>query len=184
MRSQKATRDPDLQNLKWALPVLSTGENSLDDPAKRAARSEGAQARMIPVPVPPGGRGGIFNRVKGRRQRANICGNLARRVEETIASNYGVLMPACLRKLVPLRSKLADRVRNIMDDFVKEVHANGDPWERRFAEKFGIVLAAALLLSEFGLTPWTKQRARTAIARVYGVPAPPRLPLKRPPILS
>ena len=54
-----------------------------------------------------------------------------------------------------------------MEDFVDEVHANGDPWERRFAEKFGIVLAAALLLSEFGLTPWTKKRARTAIARVY-----------------
>ena len=47
------------------------------------------------------------------------------------------------------------------------MHANSDPWERRFAEKFVIVLAAALLLSEFGLTPWSEQRARDAVARVY-----------------
>ena len=72
------------------------------------------------------------------------------------------------------------RVRQIIDTFVDKMHANSDPWERRFAEKFGIVLAAALLLSHFGLTPWTKQRARNAVARVYGVCARPRLRSTRP----
>src|SRR5207249_3860553 len=52
LRSEKATRDPDLQNRRWCLPVLSSGETPLDNPAKRAARPEGAQARMMPVPVP------------------------------------------------------------------------------------------------------------------------------------
>ena len=50
LRSKKATQDPNLQNLKWSLPAISTGENPLDDPSKQAARAEGAQARMIPVP--------------------------------------------------------------------------------------------------------------------------------------
>jgi uncharacterized protein DUF927 len=168
LRSMKATQDRDLQNLRWALPALSSGEVPLDDPAKRAARAEGAQTRMIPVPVPPGGRGGIYNRMNGTRgQNAKLGRKLARQVEDTIAANYGVLMPEYLRRIVPLRNSLQSRVRQIIDKFVDKVHANSDPWERRFAEKFGIVLAAALLLSEFGQVPWTAQRARNAITRVY-----------------
>jgi putative DNA primase/helicase len=69
LRSTKATQDRDLQNLRWSLPALSSGEIALDDPAKRAARPEGAQARMIPVPIPPGRRGGIFNRMTGTPSR-------------------------------------------------------------------------------------------------------------------
>jgi hypothetical protein len=168
LRSTKATQDRDLQNLRWSLPALSSGEIPLDDPVKRAARPEGAQARMIPVPVPPGGRGGIFNRMNGTRsQKVKLGRKLARRVEETIAANFGVPMPEYLRHLVPVRNEMRPRVRQIIDAFVDKMHANSDPWERRLAEKFGIVLAGALLLSHFGLTPWTKQRARNAVARVY-----------------
>jgi putative DNA primase/helicase len=167
LRSKKAMRDPDLQNLRWSLPALSSGETPLDDP-KSAARPEGAQARMIPVPVPPGRRGGIFNRVEGfGSHRTKVGRQLASRVEETISSNYGVLMPGYLRELVPLRGELRGRVRKIIDEFVDEMHANNDPWERRFAAKFGIVLAAALLMSEFGVAPWTKKRARIAVTAVY-----------------
>jgi putative DNA primase/helicase len=168
LRSKKATRDPDLQNLRWSLPALSSGETPLDDPARRAARPEGAQARMIPVPVPAGARGGIFNRVEGSASQRNKMGRqLAGQVEETISSNYGVLMPAYLAELVPLRGELLGRVRGIIDEFVDEIHANKDPWERRFAEKFGIVLAAALLMSKFGVAPWTRKRARIAVTAVY-----------------
>ena len=52
-RSQKAVRDPDLQNLTWLLPFISTGEKPLDDPKNKSARMEGAQVRMAPIPVPP-----------------------------------------------------------------------------------------------------------------------------------
>lgn len=168
LRSTKATQDRDLQNLRWSLPALSSGEIPLDDPAKRAARPEGAQARMIPVPIPPGRRGGIFNRMDGTvGHKVKLGRKLAREVEETIAANFGVLMPEYLRHLVPVSNKIRLRVRQVIDTFVDKMHANTDPWERRFAEKFGIVLAAALLLSEFGLTPWTEQRAQNAVARVY-----------------
>ena len=34
-RSQKAVRDPDLQNLTWLLPFISTGEKPLDDPEEQ-----------------------------------------------------------------------------------------------------------------------------------------------------
>jgi hypothetical protein len=76
-------------------------------------------------------------------------------------------MPAYLEKLVLKRPALDRRVRRVIDRFVTKMNANGDPWERRFASKFGIVLAAAILLAEFGLVPWTKKRAQKAIAAIY-----------------
>jgi hypothetical protein len=35
------------------------------------------------------------------------------------------------------------------------------------AEKFGIVLAGAILASEFGIAPWSKQRAWQAVRTIY-----------------
>jgi hypothetical protein len=168
MRSKKAMQDRDLQNLTWALLGVSNGENPLDGPSVAGPRPEGAQTRMICIPVPPGNEGGIFNRVSGTsRGISKQCKLLARQLEQTIAENYGVAMPAYLRKMVPKRPKLVARVQVIIDGFVKKMRADTDPWERRFAEKFGIVLAGAILMSEFGIGPWTEQRARKAIATLY-----------------
>ena len=167
-RSQKAVRDPDLQNLTWLLPFISTGEKPLDDPKIRSARTEGAQVRMAPIPVPAGADGGIFNRLEGSREAiVEEAHLLSREVEITLAENYGVAMPAYLYKLWPRRSSLASRIRRIIDKFVKKVGAASEPWERRFAEKFGIVLAGAIFASEFGVAPWTKARARRAVRTIY-----------------
>ena len=167
-RSQKAVRDPDLQNLTWLLPFISTGEKPLDDPNNESARMEGAQVRMGPIPVPRGAEGGIFNRLDGSREaimeKAHL---LVREVEETLAENYGVAMPAYLGKLCPQRSSLAPRVGRIMDKFVKNVGADSEPWERPFAEKSGIVLAGGIFASEFGIAPWTKERAWSAVRAIY-----------------
>jgi hypothetical protein len=166
--SNKAVRDPDLRNLTWLLPVISTGEKPLDDPKNQRVRTEGAQVRMAPIPVPPGGNGGIFNRLDGSREeivrKAHL---LAREVERTLDENYGVIMPAFLRLLVPQRASLERRVRRIVDKFVEWVGAASDPWERRLAEKFGIVLAAAIFASKFGIAPWTEQKAANAIRTIY-----------------
>jgi hypothetical protein len=168
LRSKKATRDPDLANLTWALNAVSTGEHPLDDPKRRPERAEGAQVRMISVPVPSGKKGGIFNRVKGSpAEIAAKSKKLARQVEETIAANYGVAMPAYLQELVTKRSTLSRRLPLIVDQFVKRVDADADPWERRFAGKCGIDLTGAILLAEFGIAPWTVERAWAAITRMY-----------------
>ena len=90
-RPQKAVRDPDLQNLTWLLPFISTGEKPLDDPNNESARPEGAQVRMAPIPVPPGADGGIFNRLDGSREKiVEQAYFLVREDEETLAETYGV----------------------------------------------------------------------------------------------
>ncbi len=69
-RSQKAVRDPDLQNLTWLLPFISTGEKPLDDPKNKSARMEGAQVRMAPIPVPAGADGVFLIGLRGRAKRS------------------------------------------------------------------------------------------------------------------
>jgi putative DNA primase/helicase len=169
-RSRAATVNPNLQNLQWAAIGISSGEYPLDGILGKATRPEGAQTRMIGIPVPAGAKGGIFNRVKGSRdERLAICKNLAKQVESAIASNYGVMIPHFYERLTSERSpKLERRIRKIIDRFVSRMKiANEDPWERRFAEKFGIVLAGAIILADFGIAPWTKKRAQLAVARMY-----------------
>ncbi len=111
---------------------------------------------MAPIPVPPGAAGGIFNRLTGSSgeivRQAHL---LAPEVEKTLGANFGVAMPAYLRKLMQRRSSLRRLIRLIMEKFVAMVRAESDPWERRLAEKFGIVLAGAILASEFGIAPWS-----------------------------
>ena len=168
LRSKRATRDPDLANLTWALNAVSTGEHSLDNSKRRPERPEGAQVRMIGMPVPSGKKGGIFNRLKGSpAEIAAKSKKLARQVEETIAANYGVAMPGFLQQLVAKRSALSRRLPLIVDQFVKRVSADTDPWERRFAGRFGIDLTGAILLAEFEIAPWTVERAWSAITRMY-----------------
>ena len=76
-------------------------------------------------------------------------------------------MPAFLEKLVAERAAIVPYVHRLVDDFVDQAAGVGDPWERRFAEKFGIVFAAAVLLAKFGIAPWTKERASIAIKAIY-----------------
>ena len=142
--SKKAIRDPDIQNLTWLLPLITTGEKPLDDLKNQRVRTEGAQVRMAPVPVPPGGNGGIFNRLDGSPneilEKAHL---LAREAERTLGENHGVAMPAYLQQAVSQRSSLEPRVGRITEYFVKLVGADSDPWERRLAEKFGIGLTGS-----------------------------------------
>jgi hypothetical protein len=162
VRSNKATRDSDLQNRTWRLNAISNGENPL------GPRREGEEVRMPAIPVSPGSRGGIFNRAKDISDDIlPECKKLARQVEDTIALNYGWAMPEYLGKLVPRRQELEPRVRRIVDNFVSDLGADSDPWERRFATKFGLALAAAILLTEFDIAPWTRKRARVAITAIY-----------------
>jgi hypothetical protein len=107
VRSTKAIRDKDLKNRIWASNATTSGELPLDDPKVRAARPEGAQVRMIGQPVPPGSKGGIFNRVKGNRKaKMARCKLLAEQTEATISANYGVAFLAYAEKIVSRRDTL------------------------------------------------------------------------------
>jgi hypothetical protein len=84
VRSTKATRDVNLKNRKWVLNAISSGELPLDDPNFRSARAEGEQVRMIGLPVPPGSKGGIFNRAEDNVAKMARCAARPKQTESTI----------------------------------------------------------------------------------------------------
>src|SRR3954453_5447401 len=51
--------------------------------------------------------------------------------------------------------------------FLREVHASGKTWERRFAKRFALAYAGVRLAIEFGLLPWTWRQAFDAVALCY-----------------
>jgi hypothetical protein len=65
------------------------------------------------------------------------------------------------------RERLADEVSEIRNKFVQTVNASEVNWEKRFAEKFGIVLAATVILAQAGLAPWSQDRALEAVTNIY-----------------
>jgi hypothetical protein len=166
VRSNFATRQPDLQNRTWLTGGITSGEFPLD--GNEIARTEGAQVRMIALPVPPGSKGGIFNRIKAKgEKRRKRCVRLAAQVEKTIAANYGVAFPAFLAAIVPERDKCGPRLSGLIDMLVSKVGADENPWERRFARKLAIGAATAILLSELEIGPWSKGRAIRAFVHIY-----------------
>ena len=168
VRSNYATRHTDLKNRVWLANGISSGELPLDANSNRSARSEGAQVRMIGLPVPPGAKGGIFNRVRERgKERAERCKQLAAQAEATIAANHGVAFPALLRAIVSMRASLRDQMNRRIAELISKVEADDVPWERRFARKLAIAGATAVLLAELGIAPWSKIRAIRAFRRLY-----------------
>jgi hypothetical protein len=166
IRSKFATKQRELKNLTWLTGAITSGEIPLD--GNYVKRSEGSQVRMIGVPVPPGAKGGIFNRVKQRGdKKLNKCRRLAAQVEKTINSNYGFAFPALIDRLVKDRAKIRERLRDLIENLIDKVIANDNPWERRFARKLAIAGAAAILLSELNIGPWTEKRATRAFVRIY-----------------
>lgn len=158
-----------LPDLTWCLIGITTGESPLD--TRKGRRAEGDQVRMIALPVPPGSKGGIFNRHRRLKKSIKRRGGLqaiAKDLENAIGENYGVIMPTFLDVVVPHRTEAAIKIKRVISEFVDTVVTlDADPWDRRFAARFGVVLAAAILMSHHGLAPWTEKRAKAAIARLY-----------------
>jgi len=154
-RSKAYSLGQGLANRAWVVPVITTAEDQLD--ATKSVRKEGSRARMVSIPFPPTWDGGTFSTVTDPAERVR----LAKLVQDTIASNYGVAMPKLLRHLVKERATLGPQIQTIIDGFVQDVGAGANTWEKRYAEKFGIVLAAATLSVRCGHSSLDRSTSRS-----------------------
>lgn len=160
-RSKAYSVRESLTEQSWVVPVITTSEDELD--STKSVRKEGAQARMVAIPFAPSWQGGTFANAESPDKRNELAGL----VEKAISTNYGVAMPKYLKHLSRDYAALRPDIIFILNKFVTDVGAATDAWEKRYAEKFGIVLAGALLLNRYGFAPWTEDRAREAITAVY-----------------
>lgn len=168
IRSEWVGRSLDLRNLTWRVFGLSSGEKPLEDAGTR--RVAGEQLRHIDIQVPRRADSGIFDRLEGS-QRQNVAEaiRLAEQVETTITANYGVARGRYLEELVSERSTVEARIPGLINDIIEEVGAGADSWERRFARKFAIVGAGAILAAEWNVAPFSAEHARECIIDVYRV---------------
>lgn len=169
IRSEKVARTSDLANHTWRVLAMSSGEKPLEDAA--TPRAAGEQLRHIDIKVPHPRSGGIFDRLaaKSREDKLREAARLAGQVEATIGTNFGVGLEPYLAALVAHRPYLVDAVREIVAEIVTSVGADGDPWERRFATKFAIIGAGAILAAEFGVAPFDAAHARRCVRKAYRV---------------
>ncbi|ABY28681.1 Superfamily II helicase and inactivated derivatives-like protein [Methylorubrum extorquens PA1] len=166
IRSARVGRHHDLPNLTWRLFGISSGERPLDEPG--TTRFAGEQLRHIDITVPRPVYAGVFDRIEGesedlRAEAARLAGEL----EVAIAANYGLARDHYLDRLTAERATLDADVRRIVDDFVERVGASTQPWERRLARKFGIVLAGAVLAAEWEVAPFSPEHAHRCVLIIY-----------------
>jgi putative DNA primase/helicase len=160
-------QEREMIDLTWRLFAISSGESPLEDKEVGNVRAAGERVRHVDIRVPERKKNGIFDRLegtaKGRKSTA-----AAATVEATLADNYGVALKPYLVALIQTDpDQLEARVRSLVEDFVREVGADTDAWEQRFARKFGIVLAGMVLAAERDLAPWTVDHARRSVKRIY-----------------
>ena len=168
IRSARVGRHQDLPNLTWRLFGISSGEQPLDEPG--TTRFAGEQLRHIDITVPRPRRGGIFDLIDGEyEERGSDAARLASNLEMTLAANYGLARDQYLDRLTIERPRLQAELRQIVDGFVELVGASTQPWERRLARKFGVVLAGAVLAAEWDVAPFSVDHARRCVQAIYRV---------------
>ena len=154
----------ELPNLTWAVVGLTSWENPLNE----FQRAEGEQIRLIDLPIPTRAKGGIFDLIDAgsedtflRRKRA------AKEVEAVIDDNYGLAISSFLQGLIDGGTPTTDKAKSIVSAFVAGVREEGNSLLDRLAEKFGLVLAAAVLAVDFGMGPWRREQATAAVHKAY-----------------
>jgi hypothetical protein len=98
----------------------------------------GQKVRLFDVPVPDPDSGGIFDRLKGNRaSKASQSVKLIGRLESGLIQHYGQLMPRWMKLL--MRKDRTEEIERLVRRFIKKGQIEAQGWERRFAQKFGLL---------------------------------------------
>ena len=160
MRSDRAT---DFPNLTWRVFGITTGEVPLEDAG--STRFGGERLRHIDVRVPDDG--GIFDCPSANDDpSALVC---AQAVEGTIKENYGRARGPYLDRLAIEKHEATERASEVIAAFVTASGAENDPYELRFAKKFGVIAAAGVLAAEWRIAPFDAERAFAAVTEIYRI---------------
>jgi hypothetical protein len=141
--------------LSWRSLGLSSSPVAIRDLAQQHGwtMSPGDMVRLFDIRVPPASRGGIFDRidVKGSGS-AKRSVQLIKRLEQGYLHSQGQIFPKWIAYL--LSNDVSSEIAAAVNKFVKKVAADHEGWERRFAQKFGLVYAAMKLGVGMHLLPW------------------------------
>ena len=160
-RSSKATSDEALRNVQYLIVGLTSGEEALEGLGAQE-RKGGEQVRLIGIPVPAPEDGGVFDLEPSAPARTE----LALKTEAVIDANFGHPFREFVSAFIADRNG-KNAAETYAAAFVRRVQPADTPFGRRFARKFAVVYAAAMLSADYNLAPWTKKQAGNAIRKIY-----------------
>lgn len=162
-RSRSVTTSQNLPNFRWRALGLTTGEVPLETAATRQ-REDGERTRHIDIAL-PNTETGIFDRLEATS--LDKARPLAEQIETTIRDHYGVAFRPYIEALVADREEAAQEAKRLINVFLTDQKVGDDPWEQRFARKFGLVLAGMILAARYEVAPWTEGQARACARQAY-----------------
>jgi len=153
---------------QWTVPVLSTGELSLEDHMASARRKTfaGQGVRLISLNA-DARRYGAFDNVHGESEPEHFV----ERVKRAAAENYGWAGVRFIEKLMPVQSKkkefLQEKIDKICQNWSRALDLPKDPQVRRIMSRFAIAALAGELATKFGLTGWKPGMAQRAAFEMF-----------------
>ena len=155
-----------LNDARWRLLFLSSGERAISDLATEAAigRMKGEEVRLIDLPavVTPGL--GIYEHLP---DGVTSPAALSESIEAACQEHHGIPIQMFVTKVGKHAVTMPETVNRLIGKFMNGAQVPSGGWERRFARPFALSYAAAFLASEFGILPWSPPEIARAIKACY-----------------
>ncbi|MEQ1779360.1 MAG: DUF927 domain-containing protein [Nitrosomonas sp.] len=169
-RSKKS--DPSQKN--WRVVLLSTGELSLAEHAKKGGsdRMKGEEVRIIDIPADAGHGLGIFEEIPDEYNDDSKA--YVKLLDEATQHYYGTPQIEFLEKLVAdhnaqdAERTVSDRIKCYMSEFNNKLKINSkEGTTNRFGDRFALAYAALCMAVEYEVLPFNNKQIFNRISRCY-----------------
>lgn len=166
----RAQSDGKMQGtMRWVVPVLSSGEISLEEHMNSGGRKiqAGQDVRLVDV-VSDDRRHGAFDTLHD----APDGDAFAKRIERAAQQNFGVAGPAFVEHLIPKTGKtdiFGSFVKKFCDASMANVDIASNGQVHRVLGRFASVALAGELATKFDLTGWRRGDARLAAQELFEI---------------
>ncbi|MFL9996119.1 DUF927 domain-containing protein [Paraburkholderia sediminicola] len=151
----------------WRLTMVSTGEVGMAQYLAEGGQTPrgGQEIRLLDVPADSGAYR-LFDCLHGRKNGEVFSVEIA----AAARSNYGTAGRAFVEWLAACKGEVkawVEAAQAHMLDTIEAEHPNAAPAARRATRKWGVLVAAAEMASDAGITGWTRDEAREWIKQAW-----------------
>lgn len=157
------------ETMRWTVPVLSSGEVSLDEHMARAGHKThaGQDIRLVDM-LADNRTHGAFDTLHG----APSGDEFTRQMDSAAKENFGLAGPAFVEHLMPKTGRtdaFAGFMAKFRENCVKDIDASSDGQVSRVLGRFAVVALAGELATKFGLTGWQPGHATNAAHELFAI---------------
>jgi putative DNA primase/helicase len=154
------------RTISWRLFFLSTGETSLNEVARIDSlnRLKGELVRATDLPAQVHEQYGIFESLPPGCTESIM---LVEKIEAECLSNYGVAQRELVKRVGEDAETISAEIAAEMQRFLDGVRVPKEKWEHRFAKRFALAYAAAILAIKYDIVPWDAKMVARAIKTCY-----------------